>query len=52
MIVYVVFEHERHEGSSIAAIFDSEEKANDYIRDNLRDNSTNFWFDWGEYEVQ
>ena len=52
MVVYVVFEHERYEGSTIAAIFDSEEKANDYIRDNLRDNSSIYWFDWEEYEVQ
>jgi len=52
MIVYVVFEHERHEGSRIAAIFDSEEKAEDYIHNHYPDDDSVFWLEWEEYRVQ
>jgi hypothetical protein len=51
-VVYVVFEQERHEGSRIAAIFSSEEKAEDYIHNHYPDDDSAFWLEWDEYRVQ
>ena len=52
MLVYVVFEHTRHEESRIAAVFDSEEKARDYVRNHYPDDDSQFWLDWDLYRVQ
>jgi len=55
MVVYIVSEHELHGGSRIAAIFDSEEKAEDYIQNHYPDDDSEFslvWLDWESYRVQ
>ena len=51
MKVYVILEHMMHHGSSIVAIFDSKEKADDYIHNNEPDDNSRCWLDWEEYEV-
>ena len=52
MKVYIVFEHQRHEGMYIRAVFDTEKKAKDYIHDNEPDDDVFFWLEWDEYEVE
>jgi hypothetical protein len=52
MIVYVVFEHKEHEESRIAAVFDSEEKADDYIYNHYPDDDSVFWLGWETFRVQ
>lgn len=52
MIVYVVFEHKEHEESRIAAVFDSEEKADDYIHTRYPDVDSWFWLGWETFRVQ
>jgi hypothetical protein len=50
MSVFVVFEYVRHEGSRIRAIFDSSEKARDYVYNNEPDHDE-VWLDWDEWQV-
>lgn len=52
MIVYIVFEHTKHEESKIVAVFDSEDKADDYIHNHYPDDDSRFWIDWESYRVQ
>ena len=52
MKVYVVLEHMKHHGFSIVAVFDSKEKANDYIRNHYPDDDSVIWLDWESYRVQ
>ena len=58
MSVYIVFEHwsatpdsAGNEGREVRAVFDSEEKAEDYIYNNYPDDDSEFWLDWEKYEV-
>ena len=51
MIIYIVFEHQRHEDSRILAVFDSEEKAQDYIHSHYPDDDTNRSLDWESFRV-
>ena len=53
MKVYVVLERMTGpSSSSIVAIFDSEEKADDYIHNHYPDDDSVFWLDWESYRVQ
>ena len=53
MKVYVVVEHMKHHGSSsIVAIFDSKNKAEDYIYNHYPDDDSVIWLDWESYRVQ
>ena len=51
MSVYIVFENELYEGMEVRAVFDTPEKANDYIHNNEPDDNSRCWLDWEEYEV-
>jgi hypothetical protein len=51
MKVYVVIEFEKYEGSRVVAVFDSEEKAQDYIYNNERGDPI-FTLDLESYTVQ
>jgi hypothetical protein len=50
MKVYIVFEHTLHEDTRILAIFDSLDKAQDYVHNNERDDILQ-WLESEEYEV-
>jgi hypothetical protein len=52
MIVYIVFEYHRHEESRIIAVFDSEEKASDWIHDHYPDDDSDWWYEYEEYRVR
>jgi len=59
MKVYIVFEQwsatpdsAGHEGREVRAVLDSEEKAEDYIRNHYPDDDSEFWLDWEKYEVE
>tara|TARA_R110001599_G_scaffold99156_4_gene254243 strand:- start:703 stop:858 length:156 start_codon:yes stop_codon:yes gene_type:complete len=51
MTVYVVIEYEKYEGNRVVAVFDSEEKAQDYIYNNERGDPI-FSLDLESYTVQ
>ena len=51
MKVYVVIEFEKYEGQRVVAVFDSEEKAQDYIYNNERGDPI-FTLDLESYTVQ
>ena len=54
MIVYIVFEYHRHEERRIAAVFDSEEKARDWIYDHYPDDDSDWYpiYECEEYRVR
>lgn len=53
MIVYIVFEHHRHEENRIIAVFDSEEKASDWIYNHYPgDDDSVWWYEYEEYKVR
>tara|TARA_R100000664_G_C2660664_1_gene77033 strand:+ start:96 stop:254 length:159 start_codon:yes stop_codon:yes gene_type:complete len=52
MKVYIVFGHHRHEGMEVRAVFDTPEKADDYIYNHYPDDDSVFWLDWESYRVQ
>jgi hypothetical protein len=59
MKVYIVFEQwsatpdsAGHEGMEVRAVFDTPEKADDYIHNNEPDDNSWYRLHWDEYEVE
>ena len=51
MIVYIVFQHIRHAGATVIAVYDSEEKAMDYVKIHYPGDDSMFWLSWEAYSV-
>lgn len=52
MTVYIVFQYHRYEDADIVAVFDSEEKAIDYVHDNKPESFADFSLDYETFQVQ